>query len=113
MSHSSSHQAISCTLIVPTTTCRLALTPEDEQLPLVNGLTLQERFELCRSVAEECVSDQELLQLLRKKANPVGYDGFEPSGRMHIAQVNERPGHRHLLHSWSATMSYRMVGNLY
>eukprot|EP00877_Chromochloris_zofingiensis_P006719 jgi/Chrzof1/22/Cz01g00230.t1 len=65
---------------------KLALTPEDEQLPLVNGLTLQERFELCRSVAEECVSDQELLQLLRKKANPVGYDGFEPSGRMHIAQ---------------------------
>jgi tyrosyl-tRNA synthetase len=24
---------------------------------------------------------------LRRKPNPVAYDGFEPSGRMHIAQV--------------------------
>jgi tyrosyl-tRNA synthetase len=46
-----------------------------------------ERFQLCRSVAEECIADKELLELLRKKANPIAYDGFEPSGRMHIAQV--------------------------
>ncbi len=48
---------------------------------------LQARFDLCRSVGEECITDAELLQLLRKKPNPVAYDGFEPSGRMHIAQV--------------------------
>ncbi|KIZ01739.1 tyrosyl-tRNA synthetase [Monoraphidium neglectum] len=47
---------------------------------------LAERFRLCRSVAEECVTDADLLALLRAKPNPVAYDGFEPSGRMHIAQ---------------------------
>ena len=30
--------------------------------------------------------EEELLALLAKKAHPVAYDGFEPSGRMHIAQ---------------------------
>ncbi|KAI8472552.1 MAG: hypothetical protein J3K34DRAFT_413463 [Monoraphidium minutum] len=44
------------------------------------------RFRLCRAVAEECVTDADLLALLKAKANPVAYDGFEPSGRMHIAQ---------------------------
>jgi len=48
---------------------------------------LQERYATLRSIAEECVEDEELLNLLRTKPNPVCYDGFEPSGRMHIAQV--------------------------
>jgi len=47
---------------------------------------LVKRFELCKSVGEECVTEKELLELLRKKPNPIAYDGFEPSGRMHIAQ---------------------------
>ncbi|XP_020099150.1 tyrosine--tRNA ligase 1, cytoplasmic-like [Ananas comosus] len=50
------------------------------------GLSLQERFALVRSVGEECIQEDELLNLLAKKPNPVCYDGFEPSGRMHIAQ---------------------------
>jgi hypothetical protein len=33
------------------------------------------------------VTESELRELLRRKPNPVAYDGFEPSGRMHIAQV--------------------------
>jgi tyrosyl-tRNA synthetase len=37
-------------------------------------------------VGEECTKDDELLNLLTKKPNPQCYDGFEPSGRMHIAQ---------------------------
>ena len=37
-------------------------------------------------MAEECVQDAELRRLLEKKPNIVAYDGFEPSGRMHIAQ---------------------------
>ncbi|KAI7840944.1 hypothetical protein COHA_005374 [Chlorella ohadii] len=49
-------------------------------------LTLDEKFALCRSVGEECVQEEELRLLLEKKPNPVAYDGFEPSGRMHIAQ---------------------------
>jgi tyrosyl-tRNA synthetase len=34
----------------------------------------------------EIVSDSELKTLLEQCPNPVAYDGFEPSGRMHIAQ---------------------------
>ncbi|KAL6784989.1 hypothetical protein ACKKBG_A01980 [Auxenochlorella protothecoides x Auxenochlorella symbiontica] len=49
-------------------------------------LTLEEKFALCRSVAEECIQDEDLRRLLEKKPNPIAYDGFEPSGRMHIAQ---------------------------
>ena len=33
--------------------------------------------------------EDELLNLLTKKPEPVCYDGFEPSGRMHIAQVSK------------------------
>jgi tyrosyl-tRNA synthetase len=44
------------------------------------------RFELLRSVGEECQTEKELQQLLERKPNFFLYDGFEPSGRMHIAQ---------------------------
>ncbi|CAD7926463.1 unnamed protein product [Amoebophrya sp. A25] len=44
------------------------------------------RFTLLRSVGEECISEAELKDLLGKKKEFVLYDGFEPSGRMHIAQ---------------------------
>ncbi|CAM9406008.1 unnamed protein product, partial [Phaeothamnion confervicola] len=53
----------------------------------VSELGLDERYALCRGVAEECVQqDEELRRLLEVKPHPVCYDGFEPSGRMHIAQ---------------------------
>jgi len=48
---------------------------------------LEERLQLCLSVGEECISEKDLLERLQNKAMPVCYDGFEPSGRMHIAQV--------------------------
>jgi len=38
------------------------------------------------------LADAELRQLLLRKPNPVAYDGFEPSGRMHIAQVSHHHG---------------------
>lgn len=56
-----------------------------EEKPHPSGLTVEERFQLCRSVAEECVNDDELRKLMNKPM-PIAYDGFEPSGRMHIAQ---------------------------
>ncbi|XP_031377294.1 tyrosine--tRNA ligase 1, cytoplasmic isoform X1 [Punica granatum] len=46
----------------------------------------EERFKIVRSVGEECIQEDELLNLLTKKPQPICYDGFEPSGRMHIAQ---------------------------
>jgi tyrosyl-tRNA synthetase len=48
--------------------------------------SLQERFDLIRSVGEECQTEEELLTLLKTNQDFVLYDGFEPSGRMHIAQ---------------------------
>lgn len=51
-----------------------------------NGLSLEERVALIRSVGEEVIQEEELIALLKVKANPNCYDGFEPSGRMHIAQ---------------------------
>lgn len=51
-----------------------------------SGLTLNVRHELALSIAEECIQADELRRLLEKKPMPVCYDGFEPSGRMHIAQ---------------------------
>lgn len=53
---------------------------------------LQEDLERLLSVAEECITETELKQLVLKRGNGSGndpfilYDGFEPSGRMHIAQ---------------------------
>jgi len=46
----------------------------------------QERLALISSVAEELVTREELEALLAAKKNPVAYDGFEPSGRIHVAQ---------------------------
>lgn len=51
-----------------------------------SSLSLEERVTVARSVGEECIQENELHDLLEKKAHPVCYDGFEPSGRMHIAQ---------------------------
>lgn len=50
-------------------------------------LSLEERYKLILSIGEECINEKELYELLQKKEFPICYDGFEPSGRMHIAQV--------------------------
>jgi tyrosyl-tRNA synthetase len=54
--------------------------------PNLSKLTLQERYDLCLSVGEDNVTPDELMALLKRKQLFNCYDGFEPSGRMHIAQ---------------------------
>lgn len=49
-------------------------------------MTLEERFASVDSVGEEVIQKEELRKLLETKAIFRCYDGFEPSGRMHIAQ---------------------------
>lgn len=52
-------------------------------------LTIDNRMDKIRSFACEILMEEELAKLLQNKPNPTAYDGFEPSGRMHIAQVRE------------------------
>lgn len=54
--------------------------------PVPSTLTFEERLQRCLSVGCECIETQELEWLLKNKEYPVCYDGFEPSGRIHIAQ---------------------------
>ncbi|KAJ3674852.1 hypothetical protein LUZ60_005468 [Juncus effusus] len=60
----------------------LSTSPSPQQ----HGMTPEEKYRLIRSIGEECIKEEELRDLLAKKPNPICYDGFEPSGRMHIAQ---------------------------
>lgn len=53
----------------------------------LNQMSLEERkFNIVRSIGEECIKVDELKNLLKMKPEPIAYDGFEPSGRMHVAQ---------------------------
>ena len=54
--------------------------------PPVDPAVVEAKFKLVRSVGEECIADEELKNLLAKKPDVRCYDGFEPSGRLHIAQ---------------------------
>jgi tyrosyl-tRNA synthetase len=54
--------------------------------PVPCTLSFQERLKLCLSVGEEIVTEPRLSELLKLKKQFICYDGFEPSGRMHIAQ---------------------------
>ncbi len=49
-------------------------------------MDINKKIEIVKSFAEEIVTEEELRELLVKKKNPVAYDGFEPSGQIHIAQ---------------------------
>lgn len=49
-------------------------------------MNLNERVALVKEVGKEILTEEELRELFLKKKHPVAYDGFEPSGRMHIAQ---------------------------
>jgi len=81
------------------------------------------RFALLRSVGEECQTEKELQNLLDRKPDFILYDGFEPSGRMHIAQgvfksinVNKctRAGGTFIfwVADWFALMNDKMGGDL-
>ncbi|KAF8041593.1 hypothetical protein BT93_A0249 [Corymbia citriodora subsp. variegata] len=61
-------------------------SPSSSSCPTENQMSPEERFRIVRSIGEECIQEDELLNLLTKKPQPICYDGFEPSGRMHIAQ---------------------------
>jgi tyrosyl-tRNA synthetase len=46
----------------------------------------KKKLELIKEVGEEIIGEDELIELLKSKKKIIAYDGFEPSGRIHIAQ---------------------------
>ncbi len=53
---------------------------------LLEKMDIDEKVRIIKEVAEELINEEELRQLLLEKKHPVAYDGFEPSGQIHIAQ---------------------------
>ncbi|MBU0535740.1 MAG: tyrosine--tRNA ligase, partial [Nanoarchaeota archaeon] len=49
-------------------------------------MDIESRMDLIRQVGEEIITEEDLKSLLETKKDPIAYDGFEPSGHLHIAQ---------------------------
>ncbi|MDP4011045.1 MAG: tyrosine--tRNA ligase [Candidatus Roizmanbacteria bacterium] len=49
-------------------------------------MTLDERLDLINQVGEEIITQEDLKALLSSDEQLIAYDGFEPSGQIHIAQ---------------------------
>ena len=49
-------------------------------------MDLNDKVALVKEVGEELINEEELRELFQRKENPIAYDGFEPSGQIHIAQ---------------------------
>ena len=49
-------------------------------------MDIDERIKLITSIGEEIIGGDNMIKLLTNKKEVFAYDGFEPSGRMHIAQ---------------------------
>lgn len=86
-------------------------------------MELTERLSLIKEVGEEIITEPELIELLKSKKRPIAYDGFEPSGRIHIAQgllraINVNKLTKAGVHfkfwvaDWFALMNDKMGGDL-
>ena len=82
-----------------------------------------EFLESILSIGEEVVNPDELNLLLNRKPNVVAYDGFEPSGRMHLAQgllrahnvnkfTNANIKFKFWVADWFALMNLKLGGDL-
>ena len=86
-------------------------------------MDLEKRVKLIKQVGEEIITEQELRELLTTKTHPIAYDGFEPSGRMHIAQgiyraininkmIKAGVKFKILIADWFAWMNKKFEGNI-
>ena len=91
--------------------------------PKPSTLSIEERIKIIKSVGEEIIEEEEIKKLLERKQMPICYDGFEPSGRMHIAQgifrmvnVNKLTAagciFKFWIADWFAQMNDKMGGDL-
>lgn len=87
------------------------------------NLTIEERLKLIEEVGEEIIGREELIELLNSNKQIIAYDGFEPSGRIHIAQglmraINVNKLTKAGVHfkfwvaDWFALMNNKMDGDL-
>ena len=65
---------------------KAAAVPLDTSGLYKSSLSIDEKVAIAMSVGEEVLMPEELRALYGAKEHPIVYDGFEPSGRMHIAQ---------------------------
>jgi len=86
-------------------------------------MDIETKLKLIGEVGEEIITIPELRELLETKSHPIAYDGFEPSGQMHIAQgllrtinVNKmiKTGvhFKILVADWFAWMNNKLGGDL-
>lgn len=86
-------------------------------------MNIETRLDLIKQVGEEIIGEEQLIELLKEKEYLVAYDGFEPSGRIHIAQgllrvinVNKltKAGvkFKFWVADWFALMNNKMGGDL-
>lgn len=52
----------------------------------LDNMDAESKLSVVKSFAEEIVTEEELKALFESNKRPVAYDGFEPSGQIHIAQ---------------------------
>jgi len=55
-------------------------------LSIINHMDIEDRLKLIKEVGEEIIQEDELKKLLESGEKLIAYDGFEPSGQIHIAQ---------------------------
>ncbi|MBI3190113.1 hypothetical protein HYZ41_00255 [archaeon] len=86
-------------------------------------MSIDNRISMIESIGEEIVTREELKDLFERKTHPVAYDGFEPSGQMHIAQgimrsintnkmVKAGVDFKFWVADWFAWMNNKMDGDL-
>ncbi len=86
-------------------------------------LSVLEKIETIKSFAEEIVTEEELAELFKNKKKIIAYDGFEPSGEIHIAQgllraitVNKLTklgiNFKFWVADWFALLNYKMWGDM-
>ncbi len=49
-------------------------------------MDIETKIDLVKQVGEEIITEEELREIFQTKDHPIAYDGFEPSGNIHIAQ---------------------------
>ncbi len=84
---------------------------------------LSQKLNNLLSIGEEVIHPEELVNLLNNKPQPIAYDGFEPSGRMHLAQgllrahnvnkfIDSGVKFKFWVADWFALMNLKLGGDL-